>query len=388
MRLLHLLVHALVRWLDFLALTTLLGGLVFRHLVVRTAPTSPHLFRRFDDNLRRVLGAAILVLAVSSVADLILRARAMAGGGLADLGTLLPLVLRQTHYGTVWIARMSAIALLGAGWVLAVPGRTPTARSIGASFLWGLVIALTTTLSGHAADWGDLTLPVLVDWLHLLATSTWIGGLFTLGFVLHAAVQSAGTGETPHGLASAASRFSRIAGWSVAFFIATGLYNAWLHVASPSPLLTTPYGWTLTAKLSLLLLALLLASLNRYYLLPLLGDHPAKPARRLLSALGRLADARRIGRGRWGEEKIRARFFGAVRLEWVVAVGMLACSALLTQLPPARHIRRHEHREQHAAHRPALVESAARPAGSDRETFSLTSSAGPGSVSSSPRLER
>jgi hypothetical protein len=53
------------------------------------------------------------------------------------------------------------------------------------------------------------------------------------------------------------------------------------------------------------------------------------------------------------EQKIRRQFFRFVRLEWMIVVAALACTALLTQLPPARHIRRHEHREQHALHQPA-----------------------------------
>ncbi|MGH7410244.1 MAG: CopD family protein, partial [Candidatus Methylomirabilis sp.] len=111
------------------------------------------------------------------------------------------------------------------------------------------------------------------------------------------------------------------------------------------------YGWTLLAKLSLVGLVLMIAAVNRYYFLPLLG-HPSGTYDRLLfRTIDRIASTLREGKGRGDDEKIRNQFFRFVRLEWIMVVVALACSALLTQLPPARHIRRHEHREQHAVHR-------------------------------------
>src|SRR5262249_57620064 len=42
------------------------------------------------------------------------------------------------------------------------------------------LLALTRSASGHAADWGDMSLPELMDGLHLLAGSLWGGGLVVL----------------------------------------------------------------------------------------------------------------------------------------------------------------------------------------------------------------
>jgi hypothetical protein len=43
----------------------------------------------------------------------------------------------------------------------------------------------------------------------------------------------------------------------------------------------------------------------------------------------------------------RYRFSSVVRLEWIIVMIVLACSALLTQLPPARHVRHIEHLKPH-----------------------------------------
>jgi len=342
-----------VRWLDFMGLTTLVGALAFRWLIVQPPLLSRQEFDSFDRSCWSVVAGSIVLVALTSVGDLVLRTMMMSGRALADLGLALPVVLRQTHYGAVWTARISLIGLLTMAWLLTRPGVTARSRFPAASFVGATLIALTTSLSGHAADWGDVTLPVLIDWLHLLAVSTWIGGLFTLGFVLHHSLSSPGKAEPTQSLASIVARFSTMAACCVAVFLPAGLYNAWLQVTSFSPLVSTAYGWTLLAKLSLVGLVLMIAGVNRYYFVPLLGYPTGTHNRLIFRTIARLAGGPPVEMKRGDGQKIRRQFFRFVRLEWTIVVAALACTALLTQLPPARHIRRHEHREQHALHQPA-----------------------------------
>jgi putative copper export protein len=293
---------------------------------------------------------SILFVALTSVGDLVLRTVMMSGKALGDVGPALPMVLRQTHYGAVWTARVSLIGLLATAWLLRARRAEDHSWFFAASFVAASLIALTTSLSGHAADWGDVTLPVLIDWLHLVAASTWIGGLFTLGFVLPRALSSPGKAETTKSVASIAGRFSTMAACCVAIFLPAGLYNAWLQVTSFSPLVSSSYGWTLLAKLSLVGLVLMIAAVNRYYFVPLLSQDPGARNRWIVRMVGRLTNSL-VSETRTGNDvRIRRQFLRLARLEWMIAAAVLACTALLTQFPPARHIRRHEHREQHAAH--------------------------------------
>lgn len=349
----HGVLHAGVRWLDFIGFTTLIGALAFRWLIVRPSLLSRQEFDSFDRSCWSVVAGSIAFVALTSVGDLVLRTMMMSGGSVADLGSALPVVLRQTHYGAVWTARVSLIGLLGIGSLLMRPGAPARAWPRAASFVGATLIALTTSLSGHAADWGDVTLPVLIDWLHLLAVSTWIGGLFTLGFVLHHSLSSPGKAEPTQRLASIVARFSRMAACCVAVFLPAGLYNAWLQVTSLSPLVSTSYGWTLLAKLSLVGLVLMIAGVNRYYFVPLLGSPTGPPNRLIFRTIARFVGGPPMEMKGRDDRRIRRQFFRLVRLEWIIVVAALACTALLTQLPPARHIRRHEHREQHALHQPA-----------------------------------
>lgn len=169
-----------------------------------------------------------------------------------------------------------------------------------------------------------------MDWLHLLAISVWIGGLLVIGFVLRAALTPTSDQDAALGFALIARRFSILATVCVAGLLITGLLHPRLQLMSFSTLFRIPYGWTLLTKLSLLLLMLLLAALNRYYLLP------------------------KLGRGGDGQTRLLVITIG--RLEWLLAVLVLISSALLTQLTPARSIRRQEHPQPHAVHRPAAEE--------------------------------
>jgi putative copper export protein len=354
--------------------TTLVGGLVFRHLIVRPTLLSHQEFENFTRHFRRVEAGSIMLVAVTSVGYLILRTLMMSGTTLVDLGVALPVVLRQTHFGAVWIARLSLVGLLAMPWLLRRAGAQGLSWSLGPSLLGATLIALTTSLWGHSADWGDLTLPVLIDWFHLLAVSTWIGGLFTFGFVLHASL-SPPPKAASHGLASIALRFSGMGVCCAVIFLASGLYNSWLQVTSISRLFTTSYGQTLLVKLSLVLLVLMIAALNRYYFVSRLGRSVGAHDGLIFKIIGRFASTLLTSREGKDDEKIRQQFFRFIRLEWVVAAGALACTALLAQLPPARHIRSHQHREQHAIPRlPQGPATAKRVAGGEKALIEMNSS--------------
>jgi copper resistance protein D len=319
--------NVFVLWLDFTGLTTLIGTLAFQCLIIRRVSLSPRGFEPFERRLLRVEAGAIMLVALASVLELLLRALDMGGGILSNVAGALPSMLLETRYGTIWFVRIAFIALVVLGWRF----WPRTTWSTGIRLLAAVAIALTRSLSGHAADWGDVTLAVLMDWLHLLAISVWIGGLLVIGFVLRAALTPTSNQDAALGFALIARRFSILATVSVVGLLTTGLLHPRLQLMSFSTLFRIPYGWTLLTKLSLVLLMLLLAALNRYYLLP------------------------RLGRGWDGRVRLLVTTIG--RLEWLLAVFVLVSSALLTQLTPARHFRRHEHSQPHAVHPPANAET-------------------------------
>src|SRR5262249_30065759 len=120
----------------------------------------------------------------------------------------------------------------------------------------GAVWLLTRSFQGHAGAHG--TVPALVDWIHLLAGSAWLGSLLQL--------ELARDHPTPR----IALRVRTLATSALALVVPAGIYAAFLHVPNLERLLGTPYGRTLLAKLALVAALLGLGALNHFRHVPAL----------------------------------------------------------------------------------------------------------------------
>jgi copper resistance protein D len=302
------------RWLGLLALAVLVGGLVLDCLVLPHQTGELVAARR---RLQRWISLAIMLLLVTSAIDLLARARVMSGGDLSQVGTALPLVLTRTHFGTVWMARAIILVAL----LALCASRSAAARIVG--LVLALGVALTGTLTGHAADWGDRSFTVLVDWLHAVAATAWTGGLFGLALALRPSSELLGT---------VARRFSRLAGCCLLVVVASGVYNVCVQVPTLASLWTTTYGVALLLKVLLALVLAFLGAVNRYLVLPGLGA--TRPRRR-----GRLHRLSRIAlfgaKAAPGDE--RTRLSRLVGREAAVAVVVFGCTAVLGESTPKAH---------------------------------------------------
>src|SRR2546422_1569668 len=160
------------------------------------------------------------------------------------------------------------------------------------------------TVSSHAVGSGPTA--AVLDWLHLLGTSVWVGGLAPLWLGVRPA-PAAGRGALARILVP---RFSTPAAGAVGILVGTGVYSALVHVGSLPALTVTPYGRTLLVKLLFVILAVALGAYHRFVMRPRLeGLQPADDAPR--------------------------RFLRSVAVEAVLGAGILLAVALLTITPPA-----------------------------------------------------
>ena len=323
------------RWLGLLALAVLVGGLVLDLLVL------PRHIAELAAARRRLWPwtfVAVAVLIVTSAIDLLARARIMSGGDLWQASAALPVVLTRTHFGEIWIARGAVLALLA----LTCVSRSRPART--AALVLALAVALTGSLTGHAADWGDRSFTVLVDWLHAVAATAWTGGLFALALTMR---QARGA-WSPELVGAVARRFSRLAAYCLLVVVASGVYNAWVQVPTLASLGTTTYGVALLLKIGLGLVLALLGAINRYLVLPGLGTGRGR-------RVGRL---RRLGRitlfgAATTPGAAAARLSRFVGREALVAVAVFGCTAVLGESTPKSH-------EEHMSRMPEPEAGAAR----------------------------
>jgi putative copper export protein len=113
----------------------------------------------------------------------------------------------------------------------------------------------------------------LVNPLHVLGASLWIGTLFVLVVTgMRELARPSVPAETREpAVAELVSRFSTLALVSAALLGITGLTTAWTHLEPFSALWTTPYGYALLAKLLFVTIVVLLGAWNWRRVGPTLG---------------------------------------------------------------------------------------------------------------------
>ncbi len=294
----HILLPSLVHGIDLMGLVLLTGGLVFRTLVL--FPT--------NGRTSRLEGFLPFFLILTGLSDLILGAQMLSGRPIVEVWAYVPTVLLKSHFGKVWIAH---IVLLSVLWIIfTIPKSERFALAISALLL------LTTSLSSHAADSGDFSFSVLAAWLHLLAASAWIGGLFVLASLLRNWTVSEKLESITQPDITSLERFFGLAGVSMILILVTGGYQTWQQVGSLGALFQTAYGQTLLLKLLLTLPFLALSALMRYQYLPRLSRLAS------LQSVTLVEEAKKL--------------FNRVTLEIGLGLAIIACSALLMQEPSAK----------------------------------------------------
>ncbi len=233
---------AIAGWLDLVATTVLAGGLVFAALVARPAPAGLRALRWAGGLVAFALGLEFVLTAA--------RMHAVSGVGGLDLVT----DLLESRWGSLWILRGLGLALLVTG----RPGRRRLA-------LLAVVWLMARSFQGHAGAHG--TVPALVDWLHLLAASVWLGSLVQVTLV---------GDQVP---ARVAARVRGLATGSVLLLVPAGIYGGLLHVSSLAALLS-PYGRVLIMKLVIAAAILVLGANSHFRHVPrmLAGDAAAPRA--------------------------------------------------------------------------------------------------------------
>ncbi|GLU32934.1 CopD family protein [Trinickia caryophylli] len=174
-------------------------------------------------------------------------------------------------------------------------------------------VALARSNGGHPVDSGLFSLPVWVDWLHLLAISAWVGLVLVTTYIVMPRLVDA-PGNERQTSASFVQSLSDASTYALVILFSTGAYNGWRGVNTPLNLWESTYGQILLLKLALVLVAAALGGHNRFFEMPA-----------LLSALKNPAKAVPI---------VPLRRFGAVlHVESLILLGVLMVAAVLVSSP-------------------------------------------------------
>jgi putative copper export protein len=314
-------VATITRGVGYLALATLIGSLAVDCFVLPDRRLELPDERR---RLRRLRVACLITLIMTSVAEVVLRGRTMTGAGFTAVLRAVPVILERTHFGHIWLTRFTLLA----GALCVAGSMSRLARA--ATLVMALGVAFTTTVTGHAGDWGDVSPSAAIDYVHVVASSLWVGGLLSLAILGNRRV----AGWAPEQFGTIARRFSRLAGWSLLAVVLSGSYNAWAQVAAPSGMWTTAYGRVLSIKLFIVLVLIWLGAVSRYIIVARLADRRGRGFGARLFRVGRLA---LFGTRQVAHALLPSRFLRYVSREALLGIGVLVCTAVLVDSTPARH---------------------------------------------------
>lgn len=248
---------------------------------------------------RVVVRGGLLLALAGSVVQLLLHGPYVAGTDTTESAWAL---LGDTVRSSFGVSQLVVVAaLLG---LLALsrpiermtePLQTAQLRAVAAAAVLWVVALGALASSGHARVRTPVWLGFPSTVLHLVAVTTWVGGIVVLLAIV-----------VPHADPAAVvlvRRLSRVALWCVLVVAVTGVVQAWLETSSWSALVDTTYGRLVVVKAALFLVLVGLGGLARRFLRT---DEPVRAVRR-----------------------------GMV-VEAVVMASVLSVTAVLVSEPPAR----------------------------------------------------
>lgn len=273
--------EAVARAIGFAGLALAVGAPVFAFVVAPKLVFGP---AALDAARRTVRGATVLGGVLVAGASVALFAFAME----RNLATDVVAFATGTRVGALLAARFGAGVLVAA--LAAAPRLQPVAPLAPAA-----LAALTVSAGAHAAALSPVH--VVADLLHVLAVSTWLGGLAVLVVLAW---------RTPTPARALVAAFTPTASVSVAVLVLSGTLVL-LALLDLRELVTTSYGLTMTRKLVLVVLMLALGATNAFVLGP---------------------------RARAGRPGVDAWFRRTVAAEFAFGLVVLALAGLLTNSSP------------------------------------------------------
>ncbi|KXG10650.1 Copper transport protein YcnJ [Anoxybacillus sp. P3H1B] len=288
-----------IRWLFYVSSSLFVGMLFFKQIVEPKQETFSFSFRY---NALYWLAYIGMSLSILLSLPLQITVEADVPWSKAWSVSFIKKMITDSSFGSVWLIQIACLGLL------LITGSAITyfhqrqekrlKRWVSLSFIIGMGLLFTKSLLGHTAASPHRMISVLIDFLHLLAASLWLGSLCMIAIILPLELLAKKEKDW-HRYWAAIKRFSY---WGAIFacgVMMTGAYMSLQQVPTFSALLSTMYGKFLMGKVMLLMMMLLLASIHIW-------------ARK---------KGRKLGLSIWGE--------------WGIGIIVLLLAAVLTNLPPA-----------------------------------------------------
>ena len=329
----------LIRWLIYVGIAVLFGGLIFELLILSPALIQMHDDARAAEAVRNI-GNSFFAIAVAALALVLLAQLAQLTQQALILYDIEWISLKpsqmvnvttQSDWGRYWSFRFAFGIVAAFSIFMAQRARVPFGSAsepenppeiddeqptLLIDSLWGIIalgsasvyLALISFSSHNAATPEDVRwIALSSDIVHIVVASLWVGGLLYLLISATAFASTPSSVERRSPLAHLVSRFTPLALLAAAALVASGIVSSLMQVTIPQAL-ATPYGYTLITKIVLAISLLAIAAYN------------------MLSVSRRLSIQREAA----------ARLRRTVMAESAIAILALLAAAWMASLEPAR----------------------------------------------------
>jgi len=172
-----------------------------------------------------------------------------------------PIDVLGTTFGATWLMRMIITIILLGIWFWMERKPRLTSKKHVPMLVVSLALIFTTTMFGHGAA-SELVAPMILDYVHNLLASVWIGGIIFFSFVILPTLAKLDWMEKEKTVLAILPRYSGMVTIALGILIITGPTLLWFLESDVTSITNSTYGLLIFAKI---FLALIMIGLGAYF---------------------------------------------------------------------------------------------------------------------------
>ena len=208
--------------------------------------------KTYRSKFSKITGIALVSVLVSNFAMLAVQTVRLETSPLDVLGTA---------FGVTWLMRMIITIILLGIWFWMERKSHLTGKKHVPMLIASLALIFTTTLLGHGTA-TELVAPMILDYIHSLLSSVWIGGVIFLAFVILPTLAKLDWIDKEKTVLAILPRYSGMVTIALGILIITGPTLLWFLESDVTSITNSTYGFLIFAKIAL---ALVMIGLGAYF---------------------------------------------------------------------------------------------------------------------------
>jgi len=172
-----------------------------------------------------------------------------------------PIDVLGTTFGATWLIRMIITIILLGIWFWMERKPHLTNKKHVPMLIVSLALIFTTTMFGHGTA-SELVAPMILDYVHNLLASVWIGGVIFFSFVILPTLAKLDWMEKEKTVLAILPRYSGMVTIALGILIITGPTLLWFLESDVTSITNSTYGFLIFAKI---FLALIMIGLGAYF---------------------------------------------------------------------------------------------------------------------------